>query len=48
MVTNHFGECEQQQWLVDKINGHPDATWKAGFNDRFAAHTVSSMLSSFY
>jgi cathepsin B len=32
-----------QQWLVDKINGHPDATWKAGFNDRFAAHTIEHL-----
>jgi cathepsin B len=29
--------------LVDKINAHPEATWKAGFNDRFAHHTVKHL-----
>ncbi len=34
---------ELQQSLVDKVNAHPKATWKAGFNDRFAHHTVSDL-----
>ncbi|KAH9539636.1 hypothetical protein CY35_15G067300 [Sphagnum magellanicum] len=32
-----------QQSLVDKVNAHPKATWKAGFNDRFAHHTVKHL-----
>jgi cathepsin B len=36
-----------QQSLVDKVNAHPKATWKAGFNDRFAHHTVSDLESIF-
>jgi cathepsin B len=38
---------ELQQSLVDKVNAHPKATWKAGFNDRFAHHTVSDLESIF-
>jgi cathepsin B len=34
---------ELQQSLVDKVNAHPKATWKAGFNERFAHHTVKHL-----
>jgi cathepsin B len=32
-----------QQALVDKINAHPGATWKAGLNERFARHTIEHL-----
>lgn len=32
-----------QQLLVDKVNAHPRATWKAGFNDRFEGHTIEHL-----
>ncbi len=47
LETEFWMWSELQQSLVDKVNAHPKATWKAGFNDRFAHHTVIDLESIF-